>query len=165
MRYDHRMPDLNGDPTTNGMTRLLTQPALIRWMYIKSRQLWYRLRPKRALRDFQELGGLVQGLQAQDAEGDVDPTALRSFATELETLSIFPPAIRRTHARSALKKELCYLATCMGVHAEDGHEIEDYLSLPLAQKRFAKGARPSDPDWQTDALGAGYDRYFKKPQP
>ena len=145
------MSSLDTGLATKAVTGVLTRPAVVHWFW----RAWYRLCPTYALRDFRALAPLVEGLQAQDAESDVDSTALGALATALEALSVFPPAIGRRHARSELRKELCYVATCMGLYAADDHRLEDYLSLPLARKRFAKGAALSDPDWRKDALAAG----------
>lgn len=157
------MPSLDPALATKAVAGVLMRPEVLRWMCARSWRAWYWLRPARALHDFRSLAPLVEGLQAQEAEGDVNSAALAALATALESLPVFPPAVGRRHARSALAKELSYLATCMGFHASEGHlrsGSEDYLSLPLARKRFAKGAALTDPDWTRDALTAGWDRYI-----
>ena len=120
-----------------------------------TQQLWYRLCYRCALRKFRELGPRVEGLREQEAVGPVNSAARGAVATDLEALSVFPPALRGLRGEDHLSKELTYLHACITAS-------EDYLSLPLARKTFSADSPLRDLDHLKDVLGEAYDHLKRK---
>ena len=125
---------------------LLARPTVWRWM----QQRWYRLFYRCALRKFRELGPQVEGLREQEAVGPVNSAARAAVATDLEALSVFPPALRGQRGEDHLSEELTYLHACITAPA-------DYLSLPLVRKTFSADSPLRDLNHSKDALGEAYD--------
>ena len=124
----------------------LRLPVVYRW--------WYRRSPDRALRKFRSLVGSVNGLLEQVDEGTVNPDARATLVAELDSLSVFPKAIRGERGEANLRPELEYLLACMNAQ-------EDYLSLPMAQKNMPSAGPLGDPDHLGDTFGEAWDKYFK----
>ena len=120
-----------------------------------TQQLWYRLCYRCALRKFRELGPRVEGLREQEAVGPVNSAARGAVATDLEALSVFPPALRGLRGEDHLSKELTYLHACITAS-------EDYLSLPVARKTFSADSPLRNLDHLKDVLGEVYDHLKRK---
>lgn len=114
---------------------LVTRP--VAWRQLK--RGWFRLCYSCALRKFRGLLSVVEDLFGQWDDRVVTASALQELATELDSLSVFPPAIvKGEHAGDVLRSELIWLRDHMAPH-RDGASADQ--ALALARRIYARSAR------------------------
>ena len=126
---------------------------LIAWLYVTH----YRRNPGKAVNAFKALRDRIAGIHERVGAGD-DPQGdvLDEIVFWLETLSIWPRAMRGERAADKIAKEVDYLYDC----------TEHEYGLDLARARFPKSGdqewRGDGDDFLNDQLGWHHDQMQKR---